>query len=87
MDIFYDKPQMPCFLFQAQSPQWKSTDCCGRKFLHFLYIQADYHIEIHKPKGVQKGVRWIEVDGERINGNQIPKVNGRNEYHVIVQMG
>ena len=22
---------------------------------------ADYHIEIHKPKGVQKGVRWIEV--------------------------
>ena len=21
---------------------------------------ADYHIEIHKPKGVQKGVRWIE---------------------------
>ena len=72
MDIFYDKPQMPCFLFQAQSPQWKSTD---------------YHIEIHKPKGVQKGVRWIEVDGERINGNQIPMVNGRNEYHVIVQMG
>ena len=48
---------------------------------------ADYHIEIHKPKGVQKGVRWIEVDGERINGNQIPMVNGRNEYHVIVQMG
>ena len=41
MDIFYDKPQMPCFLFQAQSPQWKPTDCCGRKFLHFLYIQAD----------------------------------------------
>ena len=48
---------------------------------------AEYHIEIHKPKGVQKGVRWIEVDGERINGNQIPMVNGRNEYHVIVQMG
>ena len=48
---------------------------------------ADYHIEIHQPKGVQKGVRWIEVDGERINGNQIPMVNGRNEYHVIVQMG
>jgi len=27
------------------------------------------------------------VDGEKIAGNQIPLVDGKKEYHVIVQMG
>ena len=40
---------------------------------------ADYHIEIHKPTGVQKGVRWIELDGQKITGNQIPLVPGKKE--------
>lgn len=48
---------------------------------------AEYHIEIHKPTGVQKGVRWIELDGQKITGNQIPLIPGKKEYHVIVQMG
>ena len=47
----------------------------------------EYHIEIHKPTGVQKGVRWIELDGQKITGNQIPLIPGKKEYHVIVQMG
>ena len=46
-----------------------------------------HHIEIHKPTGVQKGVRWIELDGQKITGNQIPLIPGKKEYHVIVQMG
>ena len=48
---------------------------------------AEYHIEIHKPTGVQKGVSWIELDGQKITGNQIPLIPGKKEYHVIVQMG
>ena len=48
---------------------------------------AEYHIEIHKPTGVQKGVSWIELDGQKITGNQIPLISGKKEYHVIVQMG
>lgn len=54
----------------------------GRRFR-----DAEYHIEIHKPEGVQKGASWIEVDGEKIAGNQIPLVDGKKEYHVIIQMG
>ena len=48
---------------------------------------AEYYIEFHKPSGVQKGIRWIEVDGQKITGNQIPLIPGKKEYHVIVEMG
>lgn len=65
--------------------------CLPGKFGDFKvdrrFRNAEYHIEIHKPEGVQKGVSWIEVDGEKIAGNQIPLVDGKKEYHVIVQMG
>ena len=65
--------------------------CLPGKFGDFKvdrrFRDAEYHIEIHKPEGVQKGVSWIEVDGEKIAGNQIPLVDGKKEYHVIVQMG
>lgn len=65
--------------------------CLPDKFGDFKvnrrFRDAEYYIEIHKPEGIQKGVRWIEVDGERINGNQIPLTSGKKEYHVLVQMG
>ena len=65
--------------------------CLPGKFGDFKvdrrFRDAEYYIEIHKPEGVQKGVSWIEVDGEKIAGNQIPLVDGKKEYHVIVQMG
>lgn len=52
--------------------------CLPGKFGDFKvdrrFRNAEYHIEIHKPEGVQKGVSWIEVDGEKIAGNQIPLI-------------
>ena len=64
--------------------------CLPGKFGDFKvdrrFRNAEYHIEIHKPEGVQKGVSWIEVDGEKIAGNQIPLVDGKKEYHVTVHM-
>ena len=65
--------------------------CLPDKFGDFKvdrrFRDAEYHIEIRKPEGTQKGVKWIEVDGERIASNQIPLTSGKKEYHVIVQMG
>ena len=51
------------------------------------YRDAEYYIDIRKPDGVEKGVAWMEVDGEKITGNQIPLIPGKKEYHVTVQMG
>ena len=65
--------------------------CLPDKFGDFKvnrrFRDAEYHIEIRKPEGTQKGVKWIEVDGERIASNQIPLTSSKKEYHVIVQMG
>ena len=65
--------------------------CLPDKFGNFKvnrrFRDAEYHIEIRKPEGTQKGVKWIEVDGERIASNQIPLTSSKKEYHVIVQMG
>ncbi len=69
----------------------KIDPCLPAKFRDFSverrFRDADYHIEIHKPEGVQKGVLWMEVEGQKITGNQIPLIPGKKEYHVIVQMG
>ena len=51
------------------------------------YRDAEYYIDIRKPDGVEKGVAWMEVDGKKIAGNQIPLIPGKKEYHVTVQMG
>ncbi|MBQ7370418.1 MAG: glycosyl transferase [Blautia sp.] len=48
---------------------------------------ATYHIDVKKPDGVQKGVVKMDVDGETVNGNLIPFVEGKKEYHVTVYMG
>ena len=69
----------------------KIDPCLPAKFRDFSverrFRDADYHIEIHKPEGVQKGVLWMEVEGQKITGNQITLIPGKKEYHVIVQMG
>ena len=69
----------------------KIDPCLPAKFRDFSverrFWDADYHIEIHKPEGVQKGVLWMEVEGQKITGNQITLIPGKKEYHVIVQMG
>lgn len=45
-----------------------------------------YHIEILNPKGVQKGVKEIRVDGKLIKGNII-KPSGKKDCSVTVIMG
>ena len=52
-----------------------------------IYRDAIYHINVVNPDHVQKGVLYLDVDGERVEGNIIPPVAGKKEYHVTVHMG
>ncbi len=52
-----------------------------------LYRGATYHIDVVNPGHVQKGVVYMDVDGERVDGNVIPPVEGKKEYFVTVHMG
>ena len=51
------------------------------------YRGADYHIQVVNPDKVEKGVRFITVDGQDIEGCVIPYTEGRKEYNVVIHMG
>lgn len=48
---------------------------------------AVYHIEVKNPNHLEKGVSSLLVDGEKVDGNVVPFVEGKKEYHVTAVMG
>ncbi len=48
---------------------------------------ATYHIEVSNPSDVEKGVKELTVDGNKVEGCVIPFVDGKKEYNVKVVMG
>lgn len=51
------------------------------------YRNADYHIHIIKPDGIEKGVHKILVNGNEVAGNLVRPVEGCKEYNVEIIMG
>ena len=51
------------------------------------YRGAEYRIRVENPDGVQKGVRQLLVDGERVEGNLIPVQPAGGTVEVRVTMG
>ncbi|MDO5135653.1 MAG: glycosyl transferase [Eubacteriales bacterium] len=51
------------------------------------YRGAIYHIQVHHPQGVEKGVASMEVDGVPVEGNLIPYDPEKKVYRVTVHMG
>jgi cellobiose phosphorylase len=46
-----------------------------------------YHISVHNPNHVEKGVASMTVNGKTIDSNLIPLPEGTNDVHVEVLMG
>lgn len=51
------------------------------------YRGVCYHIEVHNPNQVQKGISSLEVDGQSIKGNIIPYDKEKENVNVVVTMG
>ena len=51
------------------------------------YRQADYHIHVENPNGVEKGVARLIVNGEAVDGNVIPVQPAGSSVDVQVVMG
>ena len=69
-----------------------SVDPCTPKdfgdfTINRTYRDAVYHISVSNPDHVEKGVRSLTVDGQAVEGNVIPYVEGKKEYNVEVVMG
>ena len=48
------------------------------------FRDAEYRIRISNPKGVNRGVLTVEVDGALIDGNVIPYEPGSHEVTVVM---
>lgn len=48
---------------------------------------ATYRIRVSNPKGVQRGVRRVTVDGQRLDGNVVPIFGDGRQHEVRVTMG
>ena len=45
---------------------------------------AEYSIKVKNPKGVNKGVRSLLLDGQRMKGNTVPFSEGRHTVEVVM---
>ncbi len=51
------------------------------------YRGVRYNITVKNPNGVQKGVKYLTIDGNRIRGCKIPQQTGKKKVEVMVLMG
>ena len=51
------------------------------------YREGTYRIHVSNPDHVEKGVAYIMVDGEKMEGCVIPYIKGKTDYQVEIVMG
>ncbi len=73
------KPSYDGLLIDPCLPSKAKTYEVNRKFRG-----GEFHITVNNPKGNQKGVKSITVDGNTINGNIIPAELGKHEVIVLM---
>jgi cyclic beta-1,2-glucan synthetase len=55
--------------------------------LRYRYGEAVYAIEVENPAGVERGVAWVELDGQRLSSGQIRLEQGLVKHQVRVRLG
>jgi len=55
--------------------------------LSYRHGETIYAIQVENPQGVERGVAWVEMDGQRVNGGVIRLERGLVKHQVVVRMG
>lgn len=55
--------------------------------LTYRNIEAVYAIKVENPDNCQRGVAWVEMDGQRVPGGVITLERGLVKRQVVVMMG
>ncbi|WP_246167075.1 GH36-type glycosyl hydrolase domain-containing protein [Oryzomonas japonica] len=55
--------------------------------LRYRHGETVYAIQVENPDGCQRGVAWVEMDGQRVVDGQIPLERGLVQHRVVVRMG
>jgi cyclic beta-1,2-glucan synthetase len=55
--------------------------------LRYRHWETIYEVQVDNPDGVERGVVWVELDGQRLIGDVIPLEQGLVKHQVVVRMG
>jgi len=55
--------------------------------LSYRHGEAIYAVKVENPYGFERGVAWVEMDGQHVAGGVIPLERGLVKHQVIVRMG
>jgi len=55
--------------------------------LSYRHGEAIYAVKVENPYGCERGVAWVEMDGQHVAGGVIPLERGLVKHQVIVRMG
>ena len=55
--------------------------------LIYRHGETIYAIQVENPQGFERGVAWVEMDGQRVTGGVIELERGLVKHQVVVRMG
>jgi cyclic beta-1,2-glucan synthetase len=55
--------------------------------LRYRHGEAIYEIQVENPEGCERGVSWVEMDGQRMRDGVIPLDRGLVKHRILVHMG
>jgi cyclic beta-1,2-glucan synthetase len=55
--------------------------------LRYRHGETIYEIQVENPEGCERGVSWVEMDGQRLRDGVIPLERGLVKHRILVRMG
>ena len=55
--------------------------------LRYRHGEAIYEIQVENPEGCERGVSWVEMDGQRLRDEVIPLERSLVKHRILVHMG
>jgi len=55
--------------------------------LSYRHGEAIYEIQVENPEGCERGVSWVEMDGQRMPDGVIPLHRDLVKHRILVHMG
>jgi cyclic beta-1,2-glucan synthetase len=55
--------------------------------LRYRHGEAIYEIQVENPEGCERGVSWVEMDGQRMRDGVIPLDRGLVKHRILIHMG
>jgi hypothetical protein len=55
--------------------------------LTYRHGEAVYEVQVDNPEHCERGVSWVEMDGQRMTGGVIPLGRDLVKHRILVRMG